>query len=165
LLDREQHGEKSDELVSELQRKYRVFREAQADALQSGQSRQEIGEAIALWLQGISIQHYRSETGSDHWPVFEELLQSGYDDCDGLELLSLHLLRELGFGDAELFRAIVYQPSDGLHHMVTLWFEDADDPWVFDPTGILASGMQRLSAYDTWAPIRLFTEERERVFH
>ena len=37
-------------------------------------------------------------------------------------------LRELGFRDDEVFRAIVYRPSDGQHHMVTFWFEDRTIP-------------------------------------
>jgi hypothetical protein len=165
LLDRKEHRAADPPFASRLQHKYHVFRDTQADALRNGRSRQEVGEAIALWLQEISKEHFRSEEGSDHWPVFKEVLQSGYDDCDGLELLGFQLLRELGFREAAIFRAVFYQPEDGRHHMVTVWFEDAQDPWVIDPTGALAFGMRRLSSYETWTPVRLFTEEQELALH
>ena len=56
--------------------------------------------------------------------TLEETLRNDGDDCDGLELLVFQGLRDLGFDDDEVFRAIVYRPDDGQHHMVTLWFED-----------------------------------------
>ena len=76
----------------------------------------------------------------DHWATFEETFRTNGDDCDGLELLAFHFLRELGFRDDEVFRAIVVRPSDGQHHMVTLWFETPNDPWVIDPTGAMTTG-------------------------
>ena len=57
--------------------------------------------------------------------------------------------------------AIVVRPSDGQHHMVTLWFEDPNDPWVIDPTGAMTLGMPRMSALPDWVPIKLFTDRLE----
>jgi hypothetical protein len=45
--------------------------------------------------------------------------------------------------------------------MVTLWFEDADDPWVIDPTGAMTRGMPRLSAVAGWSALKVFDDERE----
>jgi hypothetical protein len=44
--------------------------------------------------------------------------------------------------------------------MVTLWFEDGErgDPFVLDPTGVVAQGMTRLSDVPGWTPIELFDE-------
>jgi len=43
--------------------------------------------------------------------------------------------------------------------MVTLWFEDADDPWVIDPTGAMTSGMPLMSELADWVPLKVFTED------
>ena len=81
-----------------------------------------------------------------------ETLRGNGDDCDGLELLTYHLLRDLGFRESEVYRSIVYRRADGQHHMVTLWFERPDDPWVIDPTGAMTSGMPRMSQLPDWQP-------------
>jgi hypothetical protein len=60
-----------------------------------------------------------------------------------------------------VFRAIVYRPADGQHHMVTLWFEDPADPWVIDPTGAMTTGMPRMSELRDWVPLKVFSETRE----
>jgi hypothetical protein len=75
--------------------------------------------------------------------------------------LSFHFLLDLGFRPDEVYRAIVFRASDGQHHMVTLWFESPDDPWVIDPTGAMTGGMPRLSDLPGWAPLKLFTEQAE----
>ena len=93
--------------------------------------------------------------------TLEETLQGDGDDCDGLELLTFHGLRDLGFRDDEVFRSIVYRPSDGQHHMVTLWFEDPNDPWVIDPTGAMTPGMPRMSQLPAWVPLKVFSETAE----
>ena len=104
---------------------------------------------------------YREDGAVDHWATFEETLARGGDDCDGLELLVFHALRDLGFAETEVYRAIVVRPSDGQHHMVTLWFEDPEDPWVIDPTGAMTLGMPRMSELPEWAPIKVFTDRLE----
>ena len=89
------------------------------------------------------------------------MLESNGDDCDGLALLSYHLLREFGFGEGELYQAIVYRAEDAQYHMVTLWFEDEGDPWVIDPTAAMTEPMVRMSSIPDWRPLKLFSEDEE----
>jgi hypothetical protein len=121
--------------------------------------------AAAAWIQEQSRHHYIPDGPVDHWATLEETLAHNGDDCDGLELLTYHFLRDAGFRDDEVFRAIVMRPSDGQHHMVTLWFEDPTDPWVIDPTGAMTTGMPRLSEVPDWVPIEIFTETVEYTVH
>ena len=116
---------------------------------------------VAEWIQGQAREHYVADGPIDHWATFEETLRGDGDDCDGLELLTFHALRDLGFDPKEVYRAIVYRPEDGQHHMVTLWFEDRDDPWVIDPTGAMTKGMPRMSELPHWVPLKLFSDEAE----
>jgi hypothetical protein len=125
-----------------------------------GQQRRQAQE-MAAWIQENARGHYRPDGAFDHWATLEETLAADGDDCDGLELLAFNLLRELGFSKDEVFRAIVFRAEDGQHHMVTLWFEDPDDPWVIDPTGAMTRGMPRLSQVPGWAPLKLFDDTRE----
>ena len=120
-----------------------------------------LAREVAAWIQAEAKQHYREDGAVDHWATLEETLARGGDDCDGLELLAFHALRDLGFADTEVYRAIVVRPSDGQHHMVTLWFEDATDPWVIDPTGAMTLGMPRMSELGEWMPIKVFSERIE----
>jgi predicted transglutaminase-like cysteine proteinase len=120
-----------------------------------------LAREIADWVQAEAKEHYREDGAIDHWATFEETLARGGDDCDGLELLAFHALRDLGFSANEVYRAIVVRPSDGQHHMVTLWFEDSHDPWVIDPTGAMTLGMPRMSEMTDWVPIKLFSERLE----
>ena len=113
---------------------------------------------LARWIQEQSKIHYIPDGVIDRWATLESTLARNGDDCDGLELLSFYLLRDLGFRDDEVYRAIVMRPSDGQHHMVTLWFEERADPWVIDPTGAMTSGMPRISEVPDWVPIKLFSE-------
>jgi len=116
---------------------------------------------LADWIQSQARQHYIEDGPIDHWATFEETMKTNGDDCDGLELLVFNLLRDLGFDQEEVYRAVVYRKADGQHHMVTLWFEDPEDPWVIDPTGAMTSGMPRMSDMPEWVPIKVFTEERD----
>jgi len=135
-----------------LRNKYFGFRAEQKRAL---------ARSFAAWVQGQAGEHYVEDGPTDHWATLEETLRGNGDDCDGLELLTFHGLRDLGFDDDEVFRAIVYRKSDNQHHMVTLWFEDPDDPWVIDPTGAMTLGMPRMSSMPGWVPLKLFTDDRE----
>jgi predicted transglutaminase-like cysteine proteinase len=117
--------------------------------------------AVARWVQDNAKLHYVADGPYDHWATLEETLARNGDDCDGLELLTYHFLRDAGFRDDEVFRAIVLRPSDGQHHMVTLWFEEPGDPWVIDPTGAMIGGMPRMSQVPDWVPIKLFSETAE----
>ena len=135
-----------------LRAKYVAFR---------AERKRAVARDFAAWVQAQAKEHYVADGPIDHWATLEETLRADGDDCDGLELLTFHALRDLGFGDHEVFRAIVYRPSDGQHHMVTLWFEDADDPWVIDPTGAMTHGMPRMSEMPAWVPLKLFTDTVE----
>jgi hypothetical protein len=123
--------------------------------------KRQAARELAIWIQEQSRDHYIPDGAVDHWATFEETLQNNGDDCDGLELLAFHSLRQLGFRDDEVFRAIVVRPSDGQHHMVTLWFETPEDPWVIDPTGAMTTGMPRMSQVPGWKPLKLFSEKRD----
>ena len=136
----------------DLRAKYFAFRHEQ---------KREIATRTAAWVQREARSHYRPDGPIDHWATLGETLERNGEDCDGLELLVYHLLRDMGFRDDEVARAIVLRPSDGQHHMVTLWFETTDDPWVIDPTGAMTSGMPRLSEVPGWVPLKLFTETAE----
>jgi predicted transglutaminase-like cysteine proteinase len=123
--------------------------------------RRGLAADVASWIQSEAKEHYREDGAVDHWATLEETLARGGDDCDGLELLAFHALRDLGFSATEVYRAIVVRPSDGQHHMVTLWFEDPTDPWVIDPTGAMTLGMPRMSDLPEWTPIKVFSERLE----
>jgi len=145
---------------ADLRSKYVEFRQ---------RGKRALARDLASWIQEQAQQHYIADGPIDHWATLEETFQTNGDDCDGLELLVYHLLRDLGFSDTEVFRAIVYRRSDNQHHMVTFWFEDPNDPWVIDPTGAMTSGMPRMSDLQGWAPLKVFSEdhnydvERQRV--
>jgi hypothetical protein len=120
-----------------------------------------LARELAEWLQAQAKGHYVADGPIDHWATLEETLRDNGDDCDGLELLTYHALRDLGFVQREVYRSIVFRPSDGQHHMVTLWFEDRDDPWVLDPTGAMARGMPRMSELPEWVPLKVFSDTAE----
>jgi hypothetical protein len=123
--------------------------------------KRQVASELATWIQEQSRDHYIPDGPVDHWATFEETMQNNGDDCDGLELLVDHMLRELGFREDEVFRAIVVRPSDGQHHMVTLWFETPNDPWVIDPTGAMTTGMPRMSQVAGWKALKVFSEKRD----
>ncbi len=123
--------------------------------------KRRLARETAAWIQREAKAHYVPDGPIDHWATLQETLDENGDDCDGLELLVYHFLRDLGFDEDEVFRAIVYRPSDGQHHMVTLWFEDEDDPWVIDPTGAMTGGMPRMSQVGGWVPLKVFSEDQE----
>ncbi len=116
---------------------------------------------VALWVQRESRSHYIPDGPVDHWATLKGMLARNGDDCDGLELLAYYFLLDQGFRHDEVFRAIVTRPSDGEYHMVTLWFEDPDDPWVIDPTGAMTTGMPHLSEIQGWKPVEVFTETKQ----
>jgi hypothetical protein len=142
--------------TEDLRTKYQAFRREQKRA----QARE-----TASWIQETSRAHYHPDGAVDHWATLEETLEHDGDDCDGLELLAFYALRDLGFRDSEVFRAIVYRPADGQHHMVTLWFETPEDPWVIDPTGAMTRGMPHMSEVPGWLPLKIFSDSREYTPH
>jgi predicted transglutaminase-like cysteine proteinase len=141
-----------DPQVGSLRTKFQSFR---------AERKREMAKQVADWIQLQSQNHYIADGPVDRWATTAETFRTNGDDCDGLELLTYHLLRDLGFDSKEIYRAIVYRRSDGQHHMVTLWFEDRDDPWVIDPTGAMVSGMPRMSNVGGWVPIKVFSEDEE----
>lgn len=138
--------------VQDLRIKYLAFR---------AERRRQTARELAEWIQQQARLHYLPDGVLDHWATLDETLARNGDDCDGLELLVYHFLREMGYGDDRVFRSIVVRPDDGQHHMVTLWFEDPEDPWVIDPTGAMTSGMPRLSQVPGWMPLKVFSEHEE----
>ncbi len=123
--------------------------------------RRAFAREVTEWIQTQSDSHFISDGAVDRWGTLEEVLETNGDDCDGLALLSYHLLREFGFGEGELYQAIVYKAEDAQYHMVTLWFEDGDDPWVIDPTAAMTEEMVRMSSIEGWRPLKLFSEDEE----
>jgi hypothetical protein len=138
------------ERPADLRSKYAAFRQ---------QSKRALARELAGWIQKQAKQHYIADGPIDHWATLEETFRTNGDDCDGLELLVYHLLRDLGFGKDEVFRGIVYRRNDDQHHMVTFWFEDPNDPWVIDSTGAMTFGMPRMSEVPGWAPLKVFSED------
>jgi hypothetical protein len=143
-------SEAASDRPADLRAKYVDFRQ---------QSKRALARELAGWIQKQAQQHYIADGPIDHWATLEETFRTNGDDCDGLELLVYRLLRDLGFSEDEVFRAIVYRRRDNQHHMVTFWFEDPDDPWVIDPTGAMTSGMPRMSEMPGWAPLKIFSED------
>jgi hypothetical protein len=143
-------SETTAQATSDLRAKYDEFRTERKRAL---------ARDLAEWIQDQAKGHYVEDGPIDHWATLEETFRSNGDDCDGLELLVYFLLRDLGFASDEVFRAIVYRNDDMQHHMVTLWFEDTEDPWVIDPTGAMTSGMPRMSEVPGWTPLKVFSED------
>lgn len=137
--------------VSNLAREYSNF--------SIGLRRRLVADTVA-WVQDRSSSYYRPDVDRDHWATLGEVIESGGDDCDGLDLLTFVLLRRLGFRDKEIYRSIVVEQESGQHHMVTLWFEAGrdTDPFVLDPTGVVTRGMKRLSTIEGWEPIEIFDE-------
>ena len=136
---------------SELAHKYDSFTQ---------KLRRKIAAEAVTWVQEHSRDHYQPDGATDHWATLGEVVETGADDCDGLDLLTFVLLRRLGFESDEIYRAIIVEDGTGQHHMVTLWFEGGrtDDPFLLDPTGVVTPEMVRLSAVSKWKPIELFDE-------
>ncbi|HYB11819.1 MAG TPA: hypothetical protein VEG67_00015 [Myxococcota bacterium] len=120
---------------------------------------------VAAWIQSEARHHYIPNGPIARWATLEETLANNGASCNGLELLPNRFLLDAGFRPDEVYRAIVMRPSDGQHHMVTLWFENPDDPWVIDPTGAMTTGMPHLSEVAGWVPVKVFSEYVEYTVH
>ena len=130
--------------------------------------KRKLARRINEWAQIQARKHYRSEPNAnfdaDHWPTFGELIERNGDDCDGLDLIGYQLLREFGYEQDAVYRAIVRRDRDRANHMITLWFEDGGDPWVLDATGAMTMKMRRFSELPGWTPTKMFNElEQYRV--
>ena len=64
-------------------------------------------------------------------------------------------LREMGFKGREIVETFVKNTQDGRRHLVTLWFDQKNDPWVLDATGTASRPMQRLSQLSNWTAVEL----------
>ena len=130
--------------------------------LWTAKERLSMAKRIASWSQAEARRHYRfdppTDYASDPWPTTKDLLDQNGDDCDGLDLITYKLMRSFGYPREELFRAIVKRQRDGANHMVTLWFEDAGDPWVVDSTGAVTLNVRRFSELEGWIPTKVFNE-------
>jgi hypothetical protein len=145
-------AESEDAGVESLVNKYASFR---------SEHKRQMARELAVWIQQQARQHYVPDGPVDEWATLEETLRNNGDDCDGLELLVFNFLRDLGFDQDEVYRAIVFRRSDQQHHMVTLWFEDPNDPWVIDPTGAMTAGMPRMSELPDWTPLKVFSHDED----
>jgi predicted transglutaminase-like cysteine proteinase len=136
-----------------------LLRERYSDFLAA--RRRALAAEVATWVQQESRGRYADDGAADVWKSFAEVLAATSEDCDGLELLAYHALRALGFPSRELFRAILRHESRDVHHMVTLWFETPDDPWVIDPTAAVTAPLRRMSQIPHWVPVKVFSETAE----
>jgi hypothetical protein len=127
--------------------------------------RRALATRITAFTQAEARRHYRwdpeTDLASDPWPTSLELYQRDGDDCDGLDLIAYDLLLQFGFPPEELYRAVLRRERDGAHHMATLWFERASDPWLIDATGAISRRMARFSSVRGWTPVRVFDERAQ----
>jgi hypothetical protein len=96
------------------------------------EERLAMARRLATWSQAEARRHYRFDPPQnvvdDPWPTTKDLLDTDGDDCDGLDLIAYELMREFGFPPDQLYRAIVRRDRDRANHMVTLWFDNPEDP-------------------------------------
>jgi hypothetical protein len=127
--------------------------------------RRTLARRVVAWTQGEARRHFRFDPSfdprHDHWPTVGELLANNGDDCDGIDLIAWQLLREFGFEPERLFRLIARRDRDGANHMVTLWFEDGEDPWVLDGTGAMTRTLRRFSEIVGWTPTKMFNDTQQ----
>lgn len=158
--DPEAWGDPAPHPAGDLRRKFDVFLDEQRLAL---------AREFTAWSQKQARRHYRADdvrTGlaADHWPTTFELFHANGDDCDGLDLIAYNLLRESGFPRDELYRVLVRRDRDAALHMVTLWFQERDDPWVIDVTGAMTLRLRRFSDVSIgWTPLVVFNEDDRHV--
>jgi hypothetical protein len=130
------------------------------------EQRVALAKDVTNWSQKTARRHYKWDPASndpvyDHWPTVGQLLANNGDDCDGLDLIAYQMLREFGFPQDRVFRAILRRNRDQANHMVTLWFEDARDPWILDATGAVTFQMRRFSQLEGWTPTKIFNERAQ----
>jgi hypothetical protein len=128
--------------------------------------KRKLAREFTAWSQRQARLHFKPDAqttlAGDHWPTLSEFFETNGDDCDGLDLIAYGLLRRAGFRPEETYRLVVRRDSDGAHHMVTLWFEDPDDPWVLDATGAMTLEMRKFSDLPPgWTPRVMFNETEQ----
>ena len=131
----------------------------------AAKEKRELARKINGWAQLQARRHYRIENDRnpalDHWPTFQQLLEKNGDDCDGLDMITYEMLLDFGFPRDRVYRAIVRRGRDRGNHMVTLWFEDPDDPWILDATGAMTFTMKHFSQTEGWEPRKVFNETEQ----
>jgi hypothetical protein len=134
-----------------LREKFRAFADEEKRAL---------ARRFVAWAQGQAMLHYRfddrQDLEGDDWPTTRDFFERNGDDCDGIDLISYNLMLDLGFPEDQIYRAVIQRDHDGEFHMVTLWFEGPDDPWVIDTTGAMTMKMRRISELPGWTPAVIF---------
>ncbi len=134
-----------------LREKFRAFADEEKRAL---------ARRFVAWAQEQAMQHYRfddrQDLEGDDWPTTRDFFERNGDDCDGIDLISYNLMLDLGFPEEQIYRAVIRRDRDGEFHMVTLWFDGPDDPWVIDTTGAMTMKMRRLSELPGWTPAVIF---------
>jgi hypothetical protein len=129
----------------------------------AAQEQRDLARRINRWSQRSAFWHYEKDEddtpASDIWPTFGELLENNGDDCDGLDLMAYQLLLRFGFDGQVVYRAVFRRNRDGANHMVTLWFESKEDPWVLDSTRAASSEMVRMSTIRGWTPVVMFNQD------
>jgi len=140
-----------DERSGLIREKFRAF---------ADEERRELARRFVAWAQEQAMQHYRfddrQDLEGDDWPTTKDLFERNGDDCDGIDLISYNLMLDLGFPEDRIYRAVIRRDYDGEFHMVTLWFEREDDPWVIDTTGAMTMRMRRISELPGWTPAVIF---------
>lgn len=130
------------------------------------EKRVDVAKQVTHWSQKVARRYYKWDPASedpafDHWPTVGQLLANNGDDCDGLDLIAYQMLREFGFPADRVFRAILTRDRDKANHMVTLWFEDSNDPWILDATGAVTFEMRRFSQLEGWTPSKVFNDRAQ----
>jgi len=125
--------------------------------------KRDLAQEFTAWSQRQARLHFKPDPvttlAGDHWPTLLEFFRTNGDDCDGLDLIAYGLMRDAGFRADETYRLIVRRETDGANHMVTLWFEDRNDPWVIDATGATTLEMRKFSDLPAgWLPRVMFNE-------
>jgi hypothetical protein len=109
------------------------------------------------FIQHWSSTNYLSDNDWDYWPTLSFVLRTEREDCDGFELLMYHSLRER-VTSGKVFRAIMSSDIRIVHHMVTLWFDNKNDPILMDPTGVIVDKPVRLSKTNGWKILVMFDD-------
>jgi len=134
-----------------LSRKFRAF---------ADEEKRQLARRFVAWAQDQAMKHYRlderQDLAGDEWPTTRDLFDRNGDDCDGIDLISYNLMLDLGFPEDQIYRAVIRRDYDNEFHMVTLWFEEPEDPWVIDTTGAMTMKMRKLSQLPGWTPAVLF---------
>lgn len=129
------------------------------------QERRALAKRILDWTQHQARRHYKLDLSNDpvfdHWPTVSELLVDNGGACDAVDLIAYQLMREFGFPADHVYRVIVRRDRDRANHMVTLWFETPDDPWVLDATGAMTFSMRHFSELPGWTPTKVFNDEKQ----